>query len=235
MPPFEPTLELYGCLTQLEQRFGGARRLSDATGRMLWPERGVFFLFEAGERRAGSGVGSRVVHVGTHGLRKRTQATLWSCLRRHRGTPNMTGGNHRASTLRKLIGEALMAQNPALEVRTWGQGRLLPPHLRGAEHELERMVSQRILQMRTVCLPINDAPAPDSLRAYVQCNAVALLSGRDGGGRNSPSTHWLGRHSPRESVRRSGLWADRLPDRPVDSGFFKVLRELVEGDVRYVG
>ena len=235
MFPIEHTAELYRCLTQLEQRFGGARRMSDATARMYWPARGVYFLFEPGERRSGSGVDRRVVYVGTHGLRARTQSTLWSCLCRHRGTLNLAGGNHRASILRKLVGEALMARDPSLEVRTWGQGCQLPPHLRCAEHGLERMVSRRILHMRIVCLPIDDAPGPDSLRAYVQHNCVALLNAREGEGQDSPSVHWLGHHSPRESVRRSGLWTDRLPDRKVDPRFFDVLRKLVEGDVRYVG
>ena len=235
MSPLELTQDLYSCLMELEQSFGGARRLSDSTGRMLLPERGVYFLFEPGEYRSGSGAGRRVVHVGTHGLRTGTGATLWSGLRRHCGTRNPAGGNHRASILRKLVGEALMAKNPALEVRTWGQGRQLPLHLRTAELGLERLVSRRILQMRMVCLPIDDAPGPHSLRAYVQRKAIALLNAREGGGQDSPSVHWLGRHSPRETVRRSGLWINRLPDQQVDPRFPDLLRELLDDNVRYVG
>ena len=235
MSPLELTHDLYSCLTKLEQSFGGARRLSDTTGRMLLPERGVYFLFEPGEHRSGSGAGGRVVHIGTHGLRTGTGATLRSCLRRHIGTRNPAGGNHRASILRKLVGEALMTRNPALEVRTWGQGCKLPPHLRCAELDLERLVSRRILQMRIVCLLIDDAPGPDSMRAYVQRNAVALLNAREGGGQDSPSVHWLGGHSPRETVRRSGLWTNRLPDQQVDPRLLDVLRELLDENVRYAG
>ena len=60
--------EFYTQIDKLERRIGGRWRLLHADARRPWPERGVFFLLERHERRTGSGVGSRVVHVGTHAL-----------------------------------------------------------------------------------------------------------------------------------------------------------------------
>ena len=93
--------------------WAGGWRLLHADAQRPWPHRGVFLLFERGERRTGSGVGSRVVHVGTHALTEGSGSTLWSCLRQHRGNVNPPGGNHRASQLRKIVGEAIMAKKPS--------------------------------------------------------------------------------------------------------------------------
>jgi hypothetical protein len=56
----------YQILAALEAKLGGKRLLSDCTGRMKWPGRGVYFFFEPGEVRTDSGEGPRVVRVGTH-------------------------------------------------------------------------------------------------------------------------------------------------------------------------
>ena len=67
---------------------------------------------------------------------------------------------------------------------------------------LERLVSRRIRGMSVVCLPFEDASGP-------------------------PSAHWLGRHSPRERVRRCGLWNDGDVNAEVDSRFLEVFGDQV--------
>ena len=46
----------YDLLSILQGGMGGTRRLCDCTGKMPWPERGVYFFFEAGELRADDAV-----------------------------------------------------------------------------------------------------------------------------------------------------------------------------------
>ena len=118
--------EFYAQIEELERRMGGRWRLLHADAQRPWPHRGVFLLFECGERRTGSGVDSRVVHVGTHALTEGSGSTLWSCLRQHRGNVNPPGGNHRASQLRKIVGEAIMAKKTELAVDSWGRGDKRP-------------------------------------------------------------------------------------------------------------
>lgn len=59
----------YEALSLLERRIGGRHQISDCSGRMRWPERGVYFFFEPGETRRDSGEGPRVVRIGTHALK----------------------------------------------------------------------------------------------------------------------------------------------------------------------
>ena len=216
--------EFYARLTELERRIGGRRRLAHASGRMGWPERGVYFLFEPGERRSRSGVGSRVVHIGTHALTPGSQSTLWGRLRQHRGTVNPLGGNHRASDLRTFVGDALMVRSPHLEVSTRGKGRGRARH---SECRVEELVSRRIREMRVVFLPIDDAAGPDSLRGYIERNSIALLSVYARACFDPPSTQWLGRFCGRGRIWLSGLWNDEHVDKTVDGRFVDLLGHLV--------
>ena len=77
MDRLEATRTFYGFLDELEFHIGGRRCLATSTGHMPWPNRGVYFFFEAGEVRSGSGEGDRIVRVGTHALNSNSSTTLW--------------------------------------------------------------------------------------------------------------------------------------------------------------
>ena len=98
------------------------RWLSSCTGRMAWPERGVYFFFESGEERSDSGTGLRVVRVGTHALTSGSSTTLWNRLSQHRGSGRSGGGNHRGSIFRLIVGAALMKPEPGDAAASWGRG-----------------------------------------------------------------------------------------------------------------
>ena len=66
--PVADIARFYDLLDRLAVRVGGLRVLADCTGGMKWPQRGVYFFYEDGETRSGSGSGRRVVRVGTHGF-----------------------------------------------------------------------------------------------------------------------------------------------------------------------
>ena len=70
-----------------------------------------------------------------------------------------------------------MAKKADLAVDSWGRGDKGPARGNRSEAMLERLVSRRIRGMSVVCLPVEDAPGPDSLRAFIARNAIALLSG----------------------------------------------------------
>ena len=89
----------YDSLDSLEKRLGGTRRLSECSGRMRWPARSVYFFTEPGEARTDTGQGRRVVRLGTHALKARSQTKLWGRLVQHRGQARSGGGNHRGSLL----------------------------------------------------------------------------------------------------------------------------------------
>jgi len=231
------TRRFYELLASLEHRVGGPRRLAECTGRMDWPQRGLYFFFEAGEQRSGSGEGLRVVRIGTHGLKAGSRSTLWGRLSQHRGTSRGTG-NHRGSIFRLLVGIALARQSGTDPPPSWGVGadpgaaaRRLGvdrAHIKSAEDDLETQVSRYIGDMPFLWLDVGDEPGPASQRGLIERNAIGLLSGYGERAPDRPSTGWLGHCSDRERVRRSGLWNNNHVDEDYDSSFLDVFAKRID-------
>jgi len=217
----------YELLHELGRRIGGDRTLADCHGRMPWPARGVYFFFEPGEMRSGSGDGRRVVRVGTHALTTKSRASLWNRLNQHRGTLNPIGGNHRGSIFRLLVGDAMINSGLISRIDSWGHGSNAPKAVRESERPSEVQVSLYIGAMPFLYVPILDDPGPDSQRAYIERNAIALLSGYSSTATDPPSANWLGFESSRERVRRSGLWNSNHVDECYEPTFLKTLAKLI--------
>lgn len=228
---FTDTARFYGLLDALEARLGGARVLADCNGRMNWPERGVYFFLEPGE--AGAGGRRRVVRVGTHALTAKSRSTLWRRLAQHRGTARTGGGNHRGSIFRLLVGIALARRDHMALPPSWGKrndpgaaGRQLGmtrANVKRTEAELEAHVSRYIGTMPFLWLNVGDAPGPESERGVIERHAIALLSGH-----REPAANWLGRHSDRDRVRRSGLWNNEHVGENWDPFFLDLMEKWIE-------
>ena len=219
-------IRFYDILDVLAERIGGPRILAECTGRMRWPERGVYFFQECGENRSDSGTGLRIVRVGTHALKTGSKTTLWERLSQHRGSARTGGGNHRGSIFRLLVGTAL-AETNGMTIPTWGQGSSAPRPIREKEKPLEKLVSRTIGQMPFLWLDVPDRPGPESLRGYIERNAIALLSNYNRPVLDPPSSSWLGAHCNREKVRDSGLWNQDHVDESYDPAFLDELERLV--------
>jgi len=208
---------------------------------MSWPHRGVYFFFEPREMR-GQGPGLRVVRVGTHALKRGAQTTLWDRLRTHRGTLNgrhAGGGNHRGSIFRLHVGTAILRKE-GLEKQysTWGLGASAKKEIRNLEYPIEKKVTQHIGSMLFLWLEVNDAPGPDSERAYIERNSIALLSnyGRLGiaSAIDPPSKVWLGNYCRNKIVCESGLWnVDHVTESHIDPNFLEKLEMKVSSYGKY--
>lgn len=217
----------YASLFTLKERLGGARRLSDCTGRMKWPRRGIYFFMEEGEVRTEPGDGPRIVRVGTHALKAGSKTKLWTRLKQHKGITRSGGGNHRGSIFRKIVGAALI-QKEGLEYPTWGKGDSAPREIRKREQPLERKVSAMIGDMPFLWLAVEDEPGPDSRRGYIERNAIALLSNFGKHPIASPSPSWLSLRCDRKKVRNSGLWNSNHVDEDYDPAFLDELARLID-------
>ena len=144
------------------------------------------------------------------------------------GNVSPPGGNLRASRLRRMVGEAIMAKKPELAVDSWGRNEKAPARSNGSEARVERLVSRRVRAMSVVCPAVEDLPGPDSLRAFIAGNAIGLLSGFVQAASDPASAYWLRRNSPRERVRGSGLWNAGDVDAELDSKFLEIIAELVD-------
>lgn len=215
----------YRALDRLARHLGGARTLAQCSGRMDWPTRGVYFFFEPGESRSSSGVGLRVVRVGTHALKQSSRTTLWNRLSQHRGQTSGTG-NHRGSIFRLIVGTALIARDQYV-YPTWGAGSSAGREVREIETAMERLVSEQIGSMSVLWLGIDDPAGPNSLRGYVERNAIGLLSNYGRVPLDAPSPNWLGRFCDRARVRESGLWNQNHVDEGYESNFVDKLEHLI--------
>ena len=196
----------YTAIAALSAAVGGPRILGECNGRQAWPARGVYFFMEQGESRSHSGEGPRIVRVGTHALRDRSQTTLWKRLSQHRGPAKTGGGNHRGSIFRLIVGTALIEKH-GYEYPSWDDRKSAAPAvIRRAESPLECEVSCTLGSMSFLWLPVEDRPGPRSKRGYVERNAIALLSNLGKEPIDPPSTSWLGHYCNRPRVKASGLW-----------------------------
>lgn len=223
----EDMQDFYSILDRLRHRLGGSRKLAACNGRMSWPKRGVYFFFDDGEARSNSGIGPRVVRVGTHALTATSRTSLWHRLSQHRGVERTGGGNHRGSVFRRHVGTALTCRDPNLAISTWGAGNNASSEIRGQELALEQLVSQTICAMPFLWIDIDDLPGPDSARGYLERNAIALLSNFRRPQLDPPSADWLGHFCSSERVRTSGLWNSNHVDEIYDPGFLKRFDDLV--------
>ena len=224
----------YELLRTLETSCAGKRILSNCTGQMEWPEMGVYFFFEPNEYRTSAVDQERVVMVGAHSVGAGAQSTLWNRLRTHRGRADGSG-NHRDSIFRLHVGASLLNRSPKrTAVRTWGVGQSATQELRTAELFLENQVSATIGAMSLLWLAVADEPSPTSDRAYIQKNAIALISGPTGPLDLARPT-WLGRFGDRKAIRKSGLWNVDYVDEPYDPRFLETMAvyvDAMQGKVR---
>jgi hypothetical protein len=214
-------LRFYGLMQELEQLNGGMRRTSQASPEADWPRRGVVWFFEGTEQRTNTGTGLRVVRVATHALKPGLQSTLWDRL------SHDASGTHRGSVFRTLLGMAIRNHMGHLEPQSWGRGAEAPPETARQEAALEAAVTLHAGQMPFVFLPVDDPPGPQSLRAFIERNSIALLSNYARTPVDPPSSGWLGRHCPRDIVVESGLWNNQHLDGAYDPSFIDNMRRLI--------
>lgn len=222
---------LYDLFDGLAERTGGMRRLRDCTGYMDWPERGVYFFFADDETRDSSDH-PRLTRVGTHAVSSGSGTSLWNRLRTHRGAKSGTyegGGNHRGSVFRKRVGEAMIERDDRHdEYPHWGDGSSAKRERRLAELDHEQRVSQHIRDLPFLWIKIDDEPGPESDRACVERNAIALVSNYESDSIDPRDDDWLGRESPRREIRESGLWNINHIEEEYDRTFLTRLTAAVE-------
>ena len=220
----------YDLLAHLENNNGAKLNLGICNGKMNWPKQGIYFFCEAGESRTESGKGCRAVRVGTHALRKGAKSTLWRRLTNHKGSRSGKG-NHRGSIFRLLVGISLANRNNEPLPKCWGDKKARRKTMSelelNAENELEKDVSDYICAMPFICLNVSSDAGPRSDRAFIERNAIALLSNCHEPVVDQSSSNWLGRYCDRELVRCSGLWNQEHVTEQYDASFLDVMENWV--------
>jgi hypothetical protein len=203
----------------------GGRRIRETSGRQAWPARGLYFILEP-DHSLGAGRMPRIVRVGTHAVSAGSKTSLWDRLSTHRGT-TVGGGSHRSSIFRLHVGRAIMANDPAHPwPKTWSQGQSAPKLTTATEVILENRVSEIIGELSVIWLDVDDDAGPLSERAYLERNAIGLLSRM---GVLTPATRssWIGQLSPDWRIATSGLWnLNHLFQKPDDDFLDRLERAI---------
>ncbi len=216
----------YKLLEELRDGLGGARKMADCSGTMNWPRRGVYLLFENSERRILRPDVPRVTRIGTHGVSAGSNSSLWQRLRAHKGGAGKTG-RHRSSILRQHVGDAVMAKsNGKITCPTWGSAQC-PSSLPDSEMDLERLVSDYVGEMDVLWLSVLDAPSSCSDRAFIERNAISLLTERMYP-LDTASKDWLGNWSPNQKIVESCMWNVDHVGCAYDARFLDVFEEYVK-------
>ena len=87
-------------------------------------------------------------------------------------------------------------------------------------------MSEVLGAFKLLWLAVDDEPGAQSLRAYVERNAIALLSNYGAEEIDPPSRTWLGRLCDRERVRKSGLWNSDYVDLDYEPAFLDCFERL---------
>ncbi len=209
--------QFYRKLGVLKTQTGGPFYLSDVDGTMDWPHRGIYIFFDESTDPEIDPVSEwHITRIGTVGVSKGSSSSLWQRLRTHRGTTSgnyADGGNCRGSVFRLHIGNAII-EDEGLEDKYphWGvPHRQLPDNIstseiRAQEHPLELRVSERIRNLPFLVIDIPGKPHADCDRARLEKNLIALVSHARRTNPHLKKDDWLGHHSPRAEINKTGLW-----------------------------
>ena len=174
------------------------------------------------------------MRVGTHAIRSGADTTLWRRLRQHQGPQRVTA-RRRGSIFRTLVAIAIARKENLPLPSSWRTLEAAPTlgmdnaAVKAAEVDLECRVNSYIRMMPFLWVGVEDQPSPDSDRAYIERNAVALLGSHSTPNDcDRPSGQWLGHWSDRPRVRASGLWNNTHVGEDWDPAFLRVLERWVE-------
>ena len=109
------------------------------------------------------------------------------------------------------------------------------PGLKDTEQDLERAVSDHIGRLPFLWLAVPDAPGKDSHRAYIEVNAIGLLSNFGRAPVDPPSPNWLGQWADAPKVRESSLWNVRHVDGSYTPGFLDIFESYVPPPTQSLG
>ncbi len=205
----------------LHRLFNGFSRQRFPFDEKTIPCDGIYILFENGEHAHGA---DRIVRVGTHTGAKQ----LRSRLKQH-----FVNENKDRSIFRKNIGRALLqkASDPFLEQWEWdlttreAKERLLPLLDIEKQRSIEQAVSEYIQQNLSFMAFRVDSKEE---RLEWERKIISTLSWCK---ECRSSLNWLGMHSPKQKIRRSGLWlVNELYKEPLSREELENLESIVGVD-----
>jgi len=172
------------------------QRFNFSTGYDLIPKNGIYVMFEKGEIAHG---GDRIVRIGTHTGSNQLKSRIYQ---------HFENENKNRSIYRKNIGRCFLNKenNPYLSI--WeldttskeNKERFSSLIDKYFEAKIERQISKYI--QTNMSFFLLDIPSKED-RLYFEAKLIGTVSGCS---ECVASETWLGRYSPIEKIKKSGLW-----------------------------
>lgn len=182
------------------------------------PKNGIYVLFEKGERAHN---GDRIVRIGTHTGRDQLRSRL---------IQHFVRENKDRSIFRKNIGRALLAKAHDPFLTEWeldltpakARKKYLTNVYERKLKEIERRVT-RYMQ-RAFSFAVLRMDGKDE-RLALESRMISTVSRCE---ECKSSRNWLGRSSPKEKIRRGGLWlVNELYKEPMTDADIKMVKTLL--------
>jgi hypothetical protein len=196
---------------KIHQWFNGMKKYSYPFDKQDIHKNGIYILFEKGEFAHST---SRIVRIGTH----IGENNLLPRLKKH-----FMYKNKDISIFRKNIGRALLNKDNDPFIEQWNKKALpLDPVDFIKQEEIEKRVTEYIQKnISFVVFQIDDKDK----RLEFESKIISTVSLCD---ECKPSQNWLGLFSPKEKIRRNGLWqVNKLWKTPLSEDDLKELKNIL--------
>jgi hypothetical protein len=202
----------------LHHWFNQMNRFTFPFNKQEIPKNGIYILFEKNEQ---AHYGDRIVRIGTHTGKDQ----LFSRLNQH-----FQKENKDRSIFRKNIGRALLNKTNDPFLQKWELDLTTKKSKNDNINSID-LIKQNLIEKEVtkqiqnnfsfVVFEINDK----TKRLYFESKIISTISHCTD---CKPSKNWLGNHSPKEKIRKSGLWlVNELWKTPMSNKEMLILKELL--------
>jgi hypothetical protein len=204
---------------KLHQWFNGMARLKFPFDESKIPLNGIYILFEKGEHAHDA---DRIVRIGTHTGENQLRSRLWQ---------HFVNENKDRSIFRKNIGRALLNKDKDSFLESWeldlttkeSKDKYSKVIDLNKQKEIEKKVTKYLQDnFSFIVFEIADKEK----RLELESKTISTISSCT---ECKPSKKWLGLSSPKEKIRKGGLWlVNELYKEPLSDKDMNALKGLLK-------
>src|SRR3989338_36272 len=180
----------------LHKLFNGMKRLNFPFDENEIPLNGIYILFEKGEK---DHVVDRIVRVGTHTGNNQLKSRLWQ---------HFINENKDRSIFRKNVGRALLNKEKDQFLEQWELDlttrKAKESHKDQIDFQKQKIIENRVTRYMqdNFSFVVFEVPKKEDRLAFESkiISTISLCK------ECKPSENWLGLFSPKEKIRKCGLW-----------------------------
>jgi CRISPR/Cas system-associated endoribonuclease Cas2 len=205
----------------IHQWFNGMKKFTFPFDKKDIPENGIYILFEKREFAHST---NRIVRIGTHTGHNQLRSRLFQ---------HFLKENKDRSIFRKNIGRALLNRDKDSFLEKWELDlttrNAKDRHSDSVDFDKQKEIEKRVTKFiqdnfSFVVFQIDDKDK----RLYFESRIISIVSLCE---ECKPSENWLGNYSPKEKIRKSGLWiVNELWKTPLTDEDIIELKQLLNVD-----